>query len=135
MTLLRVLIIEDSENHALLLLRALRKGGFEPVYIRVQTEDAMRTALQEETWDLILSNHNMPRFNVFGALKVYQESNLDVPFIIVSGSMGLDEVTAAIKAGAHDFIMKRNLDRLLPIIQRELRQAEKHRKHRHQKEE
>ncbi len=129
MSLLRILIIEDSEDDTLLILRALRKGGYKPVYFRVQTEETMGKALQEEAWDLILSNHNMPRFSVFGALKVYWESGLDIPFIIVSGEMEEDAVREAIQFGAHAFIKKRNLDRLVPAIQRELQEAEIRRKH------
>ncbi len=129
MSLLRTLIIEDSEDDTLLILRALRKNGYKPVYFRVQTEETMVKALQEETWDLILSNHNMPRFSVFGALKVYLESGLHIPFIIVSGEMDEDAVREAIQSGAHAFIKKRNLERLVPAIQRELQKAEIRRKH------
>jgi DNA-binding NtrC family response regulator len=121
--------VEDSENHTLLLLRALRKGGYETVYRRVQTEETMRAALQEEAWDLILSNHNMPRFSVFGSLKVFRESGLDIPFIIVSGAIEEAQVVAAINAGAHDFVLKKNLDCLVPAIQRELLASEKRREH------
>jgi DNA-binding NtrC family response regulator len=127
MSLLRILIIEDSENDTLLLLRALRKGGYEPVFNRVQTEETMREALQEEAWDLFLSNHNMPRFSVFGALKVYQESRLDIPFIIVSGFMDEETIREAMKSGAHAYIKKWNLEDLIPTIQRELQEAENRR--------
>ena len=105
---LRVLIIEDSENDTLLLLRALRKGGYAPVHRRVQTEETMRAALREKTWDLVLSDHNMPGFSVFGALQVFQENGLDIPFIIVSGAIAEDEAVAAMRAGARAFITKKN---------------------------
>ncbi len=124
---LRVLIIEDSEDSTLLLLRALRKGGYEPVHQRVQKEDAMRAALQEQTWDLILSDHDMPRFSAPEALSVYQESALDIPFIIVSGAIGEELAVAAMKSGAHDFVMKKNLALLIPAVERELREAENRR--------
>ncbi len=130
MNQLRVLIIEDSEDSVLLLLRELRKGGYEPVYQQVQTEETMRTTLQEEAWDLILSDHEMPFFSAPAALAVFQESGMDIPFIIVSGAIGEELAVAAMKAGANDFIMKKNIARLIPAVQRELRDAENRRKRR-----
>ncbi len=113
---LRVLIIEDSENDTMLLLRMLRKGGFEPFHQRVQTEESMRTALWEEEWDLILSDHDMPCFSAPEALKVYRESGLRIPFIIVSGAIGESVVKAAMKAGAHGFVKKKELANLIPAV-------------------
>ncbi len=127
MNSLRVLIIEDSEDSTLLLLRELRKGGYDPVSRRVQTGEAMRKALQEETWDLILSDHDMPNFSAPEALAILQESGLDIPFIIVSGAIGEELAVSAMKSGAHDFIMKKNLARLSPAVQRELRDVENRR--------
>ncbi len=127
---LRVLIIEDSEDSTLLLLRELRKGGYTPVSRRVQTGEAMRKALREETWDLILSDHDMPNFSAPEALAILQESDLDIPFIIVSGAIGEELAVSAMKSGAHDFIMKKNLARLSPAIQRELRDIEHRRERR-----
>ncbi len=132
---LRVLIIEDSEDSVLLLLHELRKGGYAPVYRQVQTEDAMRTALQEEVWDLILSDHEMPYFSAPAALAVFQENDTDIPFIIVSGAIGEELAVAAMKTGANDFIMKKNIARLVPAVQRELREAENRRKRREAEEE
>lgn len=125
-----MLIIEDSEDSVLLLLRELRKGGYEPLHRQVETEEAVLAALREETWDLILSDHDMPSFNAPAALAVYRESGPDIPFIIVSGVIGEEQAVAAMKAGAHDFIMKRNLARLVPAVQRELREAENRRERR-----
>jgi signal transduction histidine kinase len=132
---LRVLIIEDSENSFLLLLRELRKGGYEPVSRRVQTEETMRAALQEEGWDLILSDHEMPFFSAPAALAVFQERGMDIPFIIVSGAIGEELAVAVMKAGANDFIMKKNMARLIPAVQRELRDAENRRERRKAEEE
>ncbi len=123
LTPLRVLIVEDSENDALLLLRLLRKGGYEPTYRQVQTEATMRKALQEEAWDLILSDHDMPRFSALEALRIFQESGLDIPFIIVSGALEEGIARAAIRAGARAYIRKKELQYLLPAVQRELDQA------------
>jgi signal transduction histidine kinase len=127
MNQLRVLIIEDSEDSALLMQRELHKAGYIPVCLRVQTEETMRTALQEETWDLILSDHDMPNFSAPEALAVFQESCLNIPFIIVSGAIGEEVAVAAMKAGAHDFIIKQNIARLIPAVQRELGDAENRR--------
>ena len=122
-TPLRVLIVEDSDDDAQLLLRHLRKGGYRPDYRRVQSAGAMAEALRASRWDLVLSDNSMPGFNALAALDVLKASGLDLPFIIVSGD--IDEITAvgAMKTGAHDYLLKGNLNRLLPVIQRELGEA------------
>jgi diguanylate cyclase len=120
---LRTLIVEDSADDAELLLRALRKHGYEPVYERVETPEAMARALKHQTWDIVISDYAMPRFSGLDALKLVQNKGLDLPFIIVSGSIGEDIAVAAMKQGAHDYIMKSNTARLLPAIERELREA------------
>lgn len=130
MNILKVLIIEDHEDSIILNIRELRRAGFEPVYRCVQTEQAMHSALNEETWDLVISDHDMPNFTAQKALSVFQESGLDVPFIIVSGVIGEEQAVADLKAGAHDFISKRNLARLAPAVTRELGDAENRRKQR-----
>ncbi|GEM_PF-3562450 len=127
---LHVLIVEDSENSTILMLRALRQGGYETFYRRVQTEKNMRAALDDGTWDLILSDHDMPRFSATKALAVFQESGLEIPFLIVSGAIGEEIAIAAMKAGAYDFIMKKKLAHLVPAVQRELREAENRRERR-----
>jgi PAS domain S-box-containing protein len=120
---LRVLIVEDSPDDVTLLVRILRKGGFEPSFERVQTEDAMRSALLEKPWDLILSDYRMPNFDGLRAIAVLKESGLDIPLIIVSGTIGEEIAVAAMKAGASDYVMKGNLPRLIPAIERELKEA------------
>ena len=121
---LRVLIVEDSEDDAALLLDELRRGGFEPVWQRVDGAPAMRDALARGPWDVVVADHTMPGFSGLGALELLHESGLDIPFILLSGSMGEDLAVQAMKAGAHDYIMKGRLARLLPAIERELREAE-----------
>ncbi len=128
---LRVLLVEDSENDALLLLRELRRGGYDPVSRRVETAAGMEAALAEEVWDLVISDHSMPAFNSLGALDLVRGKGLvDLPFIIVSGRIGEDAAVSAMKAGAHDYIMKDNLTRLNSAIERELGDAEVRRRRR-----
>lgn len=119
-TPLRVLLIEDSENDTELLLRELRRGGYAPEYERVETPEGLEDALTRQSWDLILSDYAMPRFNGVQALKLTQAKGGDIPFILVSGAIGEDIAVAAMKAGAHDYLMKGKLARLLPSIAREL---------------
>ncbi|MEW5849086.1 MAG: EAL domain-containing protein [Myxococcota bacterium] len=120
---LRVLLVEDNPDDAELLLRQLRKAGYDPHYQRVDTPGGMSHALGSEMWDLVLSDYHMPTFSGFAALKLLQETRLDIPFIIVSGNIGEETAVAAMKAGAHDYIMKDNLTRLGPTVERELREA------------
>lgn len=129
-TPLKILIVEDSEDDLFLLLYELRKGGYSPEYVSVCTADAMRSALTERQWDVITSDYNMPGFNALAALKLLQESGLDLPFIVVSGKIGEDQAVAAMKAGAHDYVMKQNLSRLAPAIEREIREADERRRRR-----
>lgn len=120
---LRVLIVEDVENDAILLLRELSQGGYTPEYELVQTADAMRSAISIRQWDLILSDYSLPGFGAPQALKILEESRLDIPFIIVSGAVGEDVAVSVLKAGAQDFVVKGNLTRLVPAVQRELRES------------
>ena len=129
-TPLHVLIVEDSEDDSLLLKSELARGGYDVTYRRVETADAMRAALAEGSWDIILSDHRMPQFSSLGALKLHKERKSDIPFIVVSGNMGEELAVGAMKAGAHDYIMKDNLTRLVPSVERELREAESRRQHR-----
>ncbi len=99
---LRVLIVEDSEDDVIALLRRLRHGEYEPDYERVDTSRDMEEALSRKEWDIIISDYNMPSFSAPAALQVLQESGLDLPFIIVSGVIGEDQAVAAMKTGAHD---------------------------------
>jgi diguanylate cyclase (GGDEF)-like protein len=121
---LRVLIVEDSENDALLLLRGLSRGGFEPQFERVDTPDAMASALASQVWDIVISDYSMPHFSGLEALGVLKQSGLDLPFILVSGAIGEGLAVGAMKAGAHDYVMKGNLQRLTTAIERELREVE-----------
>ena len=122
--LLRVLIVEDSEDDTELLIEELRLGGYEPEYERVETAAAMRKALRERTWDLVVSDHSAPQFDSHMALRLLRESGVDVPFLIVSGTIGEEAAVQAMKAGAHDYILKGRLKRLNPAIARELADAE-----------
>ncbi len=128
-TPLRVLIVEDSKDDAFLLVRALRRGGYEPTFERVDTPAAMTTALNQQTWDIVISDYSMPYFSGLAALKLLKESGLDLPFIILSGAIGEETAVEAMKTGAHDYIMKDNLARLIPAIERELREVEVRREH------
>jgi diguanylate cyclase (GGDEF)-like protein len=120
---LQVLIVEDSEDDAELVVRELTRGGYAPGYRQVFTADTMRHALASRAWDIVIADHNMPQFDALGALSVLKESGQDIPFIIVSGSIGEDVAVEAMKAGAHDYVLKDNLARLVPAVERELREA------------
>lgn len=127
---LRALIVEDSEDDAALLLQELRRGGYQPDHSRVDTPEAMRAALNTKPWDIIYSDFSMPRFSAFDALALMRSMNIDIPFIIVSGTIGEDRAVTAMKAGAHDYILKGNLKRLIPATERELREAQVRQEHR-----
>src|SRR5919199_334398 len=120
---LRVLMVEDSERDAALVLRELRRGGYTPGFQRVDTAAAMEAALTEQAWDIIIADHAMPYFSAPAALAVMQDMGLDLPFIIVSGTIGEEVAVAAMKAGAHDYLMKDHLARLGAAVERELREA------------
>jgi PAS domain S-box-containing protein/putative nucleotidyltransferase with HDIG domain len=122
-TLLRVLIVDDSEDDARLIIRKLRTGDYDPKWERVDTSKAMKEALEHEEWDVILCDYKMPSFNASAALKLVQEKNIDIPFIIVSGAIGEDAAVSAMKSGAHDYVMKDNLAKLVVTINREIREA------------
>ncbi|HEU4494134.1 MAG TPA: PAS domain S-box protein [Rubrobacteraceae bacterium] len=122
---LRVLIVEDSEDDARLVLRELRRGGYEPFHERVDTPEAMRRALaQQEAWDVVLSDWRMPRFEAPEALEMLRGAGSEAPFIIVSGRVGEDAAVEAVKAGAHDYVMKDDLARLCATVGRGLEEAE-----------
>jgi DNA-binding NtrC family response regulator len=123
-TSLRILLIEDSEDDTRLLLHQIEGNGYEISFERVETADAMRTALRRQPWDLVLCDFSLPRFSAPKALEVLKTSGFDLPFIIVSGTIGEESAVNALKAGAHDFIVKGNFARLIPAIQRELKEAE-----------
>ena len=120
---LNILIVEDSEDDCLLLLRELRHAGYDPAHERVETPEAMRSALANRKWDIIISDYILPKFSGLAALTLLQERGLDLPFIIVSGNIGEDTAVGAMRAGANDYILKGNLKRLVPAVERELRDA------------
>ena len=131
---LRVLIIEDSEEDTGLLLRELRRGGYEVEFERVETAQAMQLALTQKTWDLILSDYTLPAFGAPQALEALKASGLDLPFIIISGTIGEEVAVAALKAGANDFLIKGKFARLGPAIERELREAKTRREYKRAEE-
>ncbi len=120
---LRVIIIEDSEFDAIIMAEVLEQGGYELEYERVETPHELREALKNRDWDLILSDYNLPDFNAPAALEIVKSSNLDLPFIIISGGIGEDVAVAAMKSGAHDYLMKGQLARLVVAVEREIRDA------------
>jgi PAS domain S-box-containing protein len=120
----RILMIEDSEEDAALTIRALRRGGFDLNYHRVQTGAAMTAALDEGGWDLVIADYSMPQFSGLEALKLTRERGLDLPFILVSGTVGEDVVVEAMKAGANDYVLKNDLTRLPLAAEREIRDAQ-----------
>ena len=122
-TPLRVLVVEDSEDDAALLIRTLHKGGYEPTWEQVETAATMSAALEDEAWDLVISDYVLPQFSALDALQLLRERQLDLPFFVVSGHISEETAAAAMKAGARDYLMKNNLTRLVPAIERELRDA------------
>lgn len=132
---LRVLIIEDSPHDADFIVRALKRGGYDVTHRRVDTEEGMRAALDADTWDVVLSDHGMPQFDATRALAMLRASGRDLPFIIVSGAIGEEMAVAIMKAGAHDYLRKEDLARLVPAVQRERRDArERHERRRLERE-
>ena len=122
--LLHVLIVEDSENDLKLLLEELRQRGYEAVYERVQNSAELTAALNRHAWDVVLSDYVLPQFSGPEALKLLREKGLDVPFIAISGNYGEEAAVDMMKAGANDYIVKTNLSRLVPAIERELEVAQ-----------
>ncbi|WP_417532196.1 EAL domain-containing protein [Marinobacter lipolyticus] len=120
---LRMLIVEDSEDDALLLLRELRKGGINPYHELVDSEERLSNALSQNKWDIVITDHNMPGFSSFRVLELAGKYCADLPVIIVSGTIGEGIAVKAMKAGAQDYIMKDNLSRLIPAIDREVREG------------
>ena len=120
---LRVLIVEDSPTDCKLVLQELKRGGNDVEWERVETAHDMREALINRTWDVIISDWSMPKFSATEALRVLRETGLDVPFIMVSGTVGEDVAVEAMRAGAHDYVLKDRLTRLQPALEREVREA------------
>jgi signal transduction histidine kinase len=131
---LRVLIVEDSPDDAELIVLELRRGGYDPEYLRVDEADTMREALEQREWDLVLSDYSMPRFSVADALKVLEHKGVDLPFVIVSATIGEEAAVEAMKAGAHDYVLKQRLSRLVPAVKRELKESAIRRERHHLEE-
>ena len=130
-TSLRLLIVEDCEDDALLTVRELRRAGYNVEFERVETAAAMAVALNQQTWDLVIADYSLPQFSGTAALELLTSSGLDIPFLIISGSIGDDLAVEVMKSGAHDYMLKGNLKRLAPSVERELREAEMRRQRRH----
>ncbi|HEX5426499.1 MAG TPA: response regulator [Candidatus Acidoferrales bacterium] len=121
---LRALIVEDSEDDAVLLVRELKRGGFDVEHMRVDSSATMNVALDRRCWDIVISDYSMPGFSGAEALKILRARTSEVPFIYVSGTLGEDTAVAALKSGAQDYLVKGKLGRLVPAIERELRDVE-----------
>ena len=121
--IIRVLIIEDNEDDAQLEIDELKRGGYNIVFEQIETRKAMNEALRDKKWDFIISDFSLPQFSGLDALAVLKETGIDIPFVLISGTIGEETAVAAMKAGAHDYIMKNNLSRLVPAFERELREA------------
>lgn len=130
---IRLILIEDNEDDAVLIERVIRKSGYEPKIHRVCTAEELSRALDRETWDAVLCDYMMPEFNVIDALKVIHLAGFDLPFIIVSGAISDETAVEMMKAGAHDYLTKNNLSRLVPALDREVKEAEQ--RHRRQEAE
>ncbi len=123
-TPLKLLLVEDSEDDALLLLRELNKGDYQIEWQRVDNAVDLQLALSSDEWHIVITDHNMPGFDSTAAIKLIKKNNIDIPVIIVSGSIGEELAVESMKSGAHDYILKNNYARLLPAINRELREAQ-----------
>jgi PAS domain S-box-containing protein len=121
---LHLLLIENSPEDTDLLVHTLRQGGYEPDFERVETEEALRAALASRRWELILSNYELPSFSAPRALDVLKQTGKDIPFIVVAGAVGESTAVGMLKAGAQDFLLKAELPRLVPTLERELQEAE-----------
>lgn len=122
--IIHILFIEDNENDVLLELYELIDAGYEVIHDRVETAEGFISALKEKNWDCIISDYSMPHFSGLDALAELKKSEIDIPFLLVSGVIGEETAVAAMKAGSNDYIMKNKLNRLVPAIERELREAE-----------
>lgn len=131
---LRVLIVEDAEDDALLLARTLKQAGYDLYCEQVDTGEAMTAALTEGDWDIVISDYSMPNFSALAALEVLKQCDLDIPFIVLSGNIGEETAVESMRAGAHDYVMKGHTARLLPAIDRELREAASRRQRRRAEE-
>ncbi len=130
MPTLRVLLVEDSEDDATLIVRHLERVGYAVAHHRVESRESFEAAIDHATWDAVISDHSLPQFSSVDALAALQARDLDCPFIIVSGTIGEDTAVDAMRAGADDYVLKNNLARLVPAIERELGDVELRREER-----
>jgi signal transduction histidine kinase/DNA-binding NarL/FixJ family response regulator len=126
---INVLIIEDIEDHALLEIRALKTGGYEPIFERVETPAELIRVLAVKEWDVILSDYSMPALDGLEALRIVKEHGIDIPFILVSGAIGEEKAVEVMKAGGRDYVMKTNLARLAPAVTREVHEYRQRKSH------
>ena len=129
-SVLRVLIVEDSENDTRLIHRQLTTAGFEVVLRRVETEAELRAALTDDSWQLVLCDYHLPRLNAIRALEIIQATGLDLPVVVVSGQVGEEAAVDLMRRGAHDYLLKDKMARFIPVVERELREAEERSRHR-----
>ena len=127
---MRVLIVEDSEADAELIVRELRRGGYEPLHKRVETSADVMAALESQPWDLVIADYSLPQFNGLAALELLKKKEIDLPFLLVSANVSEAAAVAAMRAGAADYLRKDDLARLVPVIGRELTEAEARRQRR-----
>ena len=120
---IKLLAIEDLEDDLFLIIRNLKRNGLNVESKRVDTEESFRRELENEKWDIILSDYSLPNFNGLKAFEVFREYKIDIPFILVSGTIGEDIAVSAMKAGVNDYVLKENLSRLAPAVIRELLEA------------
>ena len=120
---LRALIVDDSEDDVLLIIRELKKGGYNPVYESVETAATMEKSIKDKPWDIILCDYKMPNFSAPSAIALLKETSIDIPIIIISGAIGEETAVECMRLGARDYIMKGNFHRLCPVIERELEEA------------
>lgn len=130
----RVLLVEDSEDDAVLVIDELREGGFDPSWERVETLEAMTEALEHRDWDIVIADQVLPRFSGIEALNLTQGRDADLPLILISGHLSEEEAVDAMRAGARDFISKNKMARLSPAVARELRDAQMRRERRQARE-
>ncbi len=121
---LKLLLSEDREDDALLVVDELTQCGYQVEWKRVETPEEMLTLLSAESWDLIIADYDLPRFSAMGALEIVTQKGIDIPFLIVSGAMREIDAVAGMRAGVHDYLLKNNLARLGAVVERELREAE-----------
>lgn len=120
---LHALIVEDSEDDVIFVVRELQRGGYDPVYLRVDTGEELEEALSRGGWDILIADYNLPQYSALDALEALKATGQDIPFLIVSGTIGEEAAVAVMKSGAHDYILKNSLSRLVPAVDRELREA------------